>query len=246
MNKYNDFSNIVTEDLDESGIIDAFKMSLCEYSKNDIMRILSETNDEIKIMPIISLKSIDNENEFNLLIEHLVGKDGRIREAVSFVLSEIEGCGKYLKSKKSKETVVKSLLDINPNAVRNVISFIEKNKNIKNELAPYIIKETRKTLKELDKFLKKDTKFHENKEKSFKNHAKNKLTFNLYWLLSSISILDLTFENLEDILTKCSCFLDYTIREKTALIISKMKDVPNELLQKLKQDENIYVKNQLL
>ena len=38
-------------------------------------------------------------------------------------------------------------------------------------------------------------------------------------------------------------FLDYTIREKTAKIITKMTNPPKELLQKLKNDENFYVKN---
>ena len=106
--------------------------------------------------------------------------------------------------------------------------------------------QTEKTLDELSIFTK-EGKFRENKEKSQKNHAKNKLTFNLYWLLEAISVLDVNkIENLEKILTKTSSFLDYTIREKTALILSKMKNPPPELLQKLKQDENIYVKNQLL
>ena len=97
------------------------------------------------------------------------------------------------------------------------------------------------------KYVKCDSPFFENQSKSNKNHAKNKLTFNLYWLLETISILDVNkIENLENILTKTSNFIDYTIREKTAKILSKMENKPPELLRKLKNDENIYVKNQLL
>ncbi|MCD8023999.1 MAG: hypothetical protein LUE64_00505, partial [Candidatus Gastranaerophilales bacterium] len=84
----------------------------------------------------------------------------------------------------------------------------------------------------------------ENSLKSKKNHAKNRLTFNLYWLLETISVLEGDFDI--QILTKTSSFIDYTIREKTALILSKMDNPPIELLRKLKNDKNIYVKNQLL
>ena len=247
MNKYNDFSKYIQKAEDDSPVIEAYNMSLLDYSKSEIIKILSEDNDEIKLMPIISLKSIDNENEAKLLLSHLTGKDGRIREAVSYILSELPHSALFLLDDNSLKTILNGILDINPNVVRNIICFIEQNEKLKEKITPHVIGKTQDTLFELSKFIKETGPFKENKEKSQKNHAKNKLTFNLYWLLTCISILNLdNIENLENILTKTSNFLDYTIREKTALILSKMKNPPCELLQKLKQDENIYVKNQLL
>ena len=38
-------------------------------------------------------------------------------------------------------------------------------------------------------------------------------------------------------------FLDFTIREKTALVALKLGDTAKEILQKAKQDQNFYVKN---
>lgn len=247
MNKYNDLTKIIHKDTDTIDVVNAYKMSLSEYSKEDIMRILAENNDEIKLIPIINVKSIDTANELKLILSHLTGKDGRIREAVSFILSENPECMSLVQDEKINQIIVQGLMDINPNVARNIINLIEKNKPYKKIIESQVIKKTEKVLEELSKYIKNDSPYKENKEKSQKNHAKNKLTFNLYWLLSTIAILDVNnIKNLEKILTKTSAFLDYTIREKTALILSKMNNPPKELLQKLQQDENIYVKNQLL
>lgn len=247
MNKYNNFPYIVKNDIPDENVQKAYEMTLIEYSKDSIMRILADNNDEIKLMPIINLNSIDNVEELNIVLAHLTGKDGRIREAISYVLSKNPDCTKFINNENQNKIIVDGLLDINPNVARNIIDFIENSGSYKQKIAPMIIKKTNEILEKLSKFIRYDLKHKENKEKSQKNHAKNKLTFNLYWLLSAISVLNVdNLDNLEEILTKTSSFLDYTIREKTALILSKMENPPKKLLQKLQQDENIYVKNQLL
>lgn len=246
MNKYNGFSNIIQTDDNFNVELEAYNISLREYTKDDIIRILAENNDEKKIVAIINLKSIENKFEADLILSHLTGQDGRIREAVSYILSELNPSDFYL-DEKSINTLLNGILDINPNVVRNLISFINKSPKLKENLIKLIVIKTNEILSDLEKYVKCDSPFFENQSKSNKNHAKNKLTFNLYWLLETISILDVNkIENLENILTKTSNFIDYTIREKTAKILSKMENKPPELLRKLKNDENIYVKNQLL
>ena len=246
MNKYNGFSNIIQTDDNFNVELEAYNISLQEYTKDDIIRILAENNDEKKIVAIINLKSIENKFEADLILSHLTGQDGRIREAVSYILSELNPSDFYL-DEKSINTLLNGILDINPNVVRNLISFINKSPKLKENLIKSIVIKTNEILSDLEKYVKCDSPFFENQSKSNKNHAKNKLTFNLYWLLETISILDVNkIENLENILTKTSNFIDYTIREKTAKILSKMENKPPELLRKLKNDENIYVKNQLL
>ena len=89
MIKYNNFSNTVQKDSYESGVIYAYNLTLKDYTKDEIIDILSKNELEIKPVAIINLKSIDNEFEAKLLLNHLTGIDGRIREAVSFVLSEL-------------------------------------------------------------------------------------------------------------------------------------------------------------
>lgn len=246
MNKYNNFSNIVQTDITDNAVIEAYNLSLQDFDKSSIIRILSENNDDIKPVAIINLKSIDNKKEADFILSFLTGQDGRIREAVSYILYELKP-DKYYTDENSIKIISDGICDINPNVVRNLIYFIEESKILKEILKDVIVQRTSLVLEELSKYIKESSPFIENQSKSTKNHAKNKLTFNLYWLLETISILDVNnIENLENILTKTSNFLDYTIREKTALILSKMKNPPIELLQKLKEDENIYVKNKLL
>lgn len=243
MNKYNDFSNIVHNGIDEIlPFIEPDKLL-----RDNIFDILSKNNDEIKPFAIINLKSIENIYEAELLLFHLTGQDGRIREAVSFVLNEIKGTDIFLNSEKAKNIILNGLLDINPNVVRNIISFIKNNMALQKEIQPLIIEKIFIILDELSKYIKENSPYALNQEKNTKNHARNKLTFNLYWLLCAISILDVNkIPDLDKILTKTAKFLDYTIREKTALILSKMENPPIQLLRELKNDENMYVKNQLL
>lgn len=244
MNKYNDFLNIVQKDFNIS--CENLPPSL-EFSREESFQILSENNDEIKPFAIISLKSIENSREAGILLSHLINHDGRIREAVSFILAEIPDTARFFINKEAENILTLAILDINPNVVRNIILFIQKNEDLKAALTPFIIKKTEEVLSKLAKHVKKASPHAQNREKSNKNHAKNRLTFNLYWLLSVIAILDVNkIQNLEDILTKTAHFLDYTIREKTAVILSKTECPPDELLRELKNDENMYVKNQLL
>ena len=48
-----------------------------------------------------------------------------------------------------------------------------------------------------------------------------------------------------EIINETIKFNDYTIREKTAKILVKLDNLPNELLQIAKNDQNFYVKNQV-
>ncbi len=242
MNKYKNFENIPLFNADESLIKNAYFAAEKNYTKNEILKILSEENEEIKPPAIFNTISIDNEKELNLFLSHLTNRDGRIRESISYILNELSPCSLFSK-KEQFLILVDAICDINPNVSRNIISLIKKNDEIKEKISPFIIERTNKTLSELSLYLR--SHFKENAEKSAKNHAKNKLTFNLYWLLEGIVASD-SCDLSNEIIVKTGIFLDYTIREKTAEILSKMKNPPSDLLIKLKNDENIYVKNQLL
>jgi len=242
MNKFNDFSNISTK----GNIIDINFLPDEEFFKDKAYSILANNDDELKPFSIINIKNIENKKNFELLVSHLINHDSRIREAVSFALTNISDRS-FLKffDKSTMKIIVQALLDINPNVVRNIIEFIKMSEELKKALFPLIIEKIEEVLFELSKY--EDIRFKDNKEKSNKNHAKNKYTFNLYWLLETLSNFELKNEpKIENILTKTSRFTDYTIREKTALILSKMETPYTELLRKLKNDVNLYVKNQLL
>ena len=161
MNKYNDFSNIIQTDDSFDVELEAYNISLQEYTKDDIIRILAENNDEKKIVAIINLKSIENKFEADLILSHLTGQDGRIREAVSYILSELNPSDFYL-DEKSINTLLNGILDINPNVVRNLISFINKSPKLKENLIKPIVIKTNEILSDLEKYVKCDSPFFEN------------------------------------------------------------------------------------
>ena len=69
--------------------------------------------------------------------------------------------------------------------------------------------------------------------------------FKLYWCLEALAEnFNQSFnqENLVKILAENAECVDYTIREKVAKILVKMQNPPEELYQKMKNDENYYVK----
>lgn len=49
MNKYNGFSNIIQTDDNFNVELEAYNISLQEYTKDDIIRILAENNDEKRL-----------------------------------------------------------------------------------------------------------------------------------------------------------------------------------------------------
>ncbi len=206
------------------------------YEKNEILSLLENGDEFEKPVAIMALENLCNKNEADLLINNLTGCDGRIREASALKISEFlknSEIAPYFFDERSLETILNGIMDINPNVGRLILpKLIDRILNIIEKL---------KALS--------DTPYADNKLKNTKNHAKNKIVFNLYWALEALYYTDFnnfTQEKLLDILNFTSGYIDYTIREKTAKILSKMNEQPSDLLQKLKNDKNFYVKNQLL
>jgi len=193
--------------------------------------------DFVRIFSVISLKLPLETEQFRILINNLVNNPTPLREAVSLKLEEINRLNPQLFNyKEGYELILKGITDINPNISRAVCSIIENNTYLKSSLEEKIIEKIENIL---DSF--------ENYQNSEKNHAKNKKTFSLYWLLEALSVT-ITQKNNEKILnlvTICLNFASYTIREKSAKILGKMNDCPKNLIKKVKQDENFYVKKQV-
>ena len=220
-----------------------------DYKKEEIVAILKSEDELEKPMAIMSLENIKDKTDADLLIDNLTGCDGRIREASAVKISEFlqnPNTCEYFLNEESVKTILNGIMDINPNVGRNLIDGVKECKQMQILLQPYLIKKIEEIIIKLKEI--SSSKFKENKLNNRKNHAKNKIMFNLYWALEALYYTDLD-ENPEmflEILNFTSCLFDYTIREKAAKILSKMKNPPPVLLHKLKNDENFYVKNQLL
>ncbi len=219
------------------------------YKKEEIAAILKSDDELEKPIAIMSIEKIEDKTTADLLIDNLIGCDGRIREASAVKISEFlqnsETCIYFL-DEKSIEIILDGIMDINPNVGRSLIDGIKECKQLQTLLQPHLINKIEKIITKLKEI--SESPFKENRLNNRKNHAKNKIMFNLYWALEALYFTDLgnDSDKLFDILSFTSLIFDYTIREKAAKILSKMKNPPSVLLHKLKNDENFYVKNQLL
>lgn len=204
------------------------------FSYNKAIEILKGIDDELKPFAVLGIEEIENENDFELLIKHLTNCDGRIRELVAIKLNELSGIETWLNA--HYPTLTNAICDINPNVARNIADLIEK-KRLK--IGENLIGRINEILLEIE--LNSKPK----KWKTQKNHSLNKKFFNLYWCLEGLSGC-LSNENdtkkLIEILNSASMFDDYTIREKVAKILAKMENPPENLLLKMKEDDNFYVK----
>jgi|MucameStandDraft_1065616.scaffolds.fasta_scaffold07548_7 hypothetical protein len=220
------------------------------YEKNEILSLLENGDEFEKPVAIMALENLCNKNEADLLINNLTGCDGRIREASALKISEFlknSEIAPYFFDERSLETILNGIMDINPNVGRALIDGIKECQPLQKLILPKLIDRILNIIEKLKAL--SDTPYADNKLKNTKNHAKNKIVFNLYWALEALYYTDFnnfTQEKLLDILNFTSGYIDYTIREKTAKILSKMNEQPSDLLQKLKNDKNFYVKNQLL
>jgi hypothetical protein len=131
-----------------------------------------------------------------------------------------------------------SIIDINANICRNVISAIS---NLKNNtefckmFCSGLSKMTKNYLDIVEKFNFQEGKYKVNKE-----------VFKLYWCLETIyEFYDkINFEELKDIIKRAKSIQEYTIREKAAKILSRNFEDPEleKIRQELKNDNNYYVR----
>ena len=202
------------------------------FSYNKIFEILSGSDDTLKAFAVLELEEVRSKADFELLIKHLTNCDGRLREIVSAKLVEIAS-REWLE--KHILTLLDALCDVNPNVARNIVELIAVTQL---DLAEPLLTRVEELLETIEKHSKPK------KWRTQKNHVLTKITFHLYWCLEALALFADTAprERLIKILNTTGDFVDYTIREKTAKILAKMPDAPEEMLSKMQNDDNFYVK----
>lgn len=232
MNKSNDNFLIVQNSID--------------IEQNKAIEILHSEDDLIKPYALLNVDKFNSQQEADLFLFHLTNQANPIREACAIQLCEI-GANEFLKTENNLKILSDGICDINPNIPRALICLISCDENFCSLMLPFLFDKIFQLLEDFRVYEVEFGAFCENKMKNRKNHAKNKKLFNLYWCLEALAeFLPKNFKNEDKILKiieETINFLDYTIREKTAKILVKMENPPKELLHKLKNDENFYVKN---
>jgi hypothetical protein len=204
------------------------------YSHEDLIELLKNGNVAEKQASTLKIEKLLSENDAKILMENLTGCDGKIREAVSFRLPEfVSKNPEYFL--KFEDIFLEAIIDINGNICRNTINALSYLKCYKDFCNSFCQKLTQKTL-ELAKIAKtfdpQDGKYKVNKE-----------IFKLYWYLETIYHFAefIQTDTLIEIIHDTKGITDYTIREKTAKILTKIDDFP-KIKSELKQDENYYVR----
>ncbi len=233
-------NNSYYETLDEN-FIQALNLYEQDYSHEQLLEFLKCGNIVQRQIAALRLEKITSEKDSEVLLSNLTGQDGKIREAVSLRLCEFmadEQAVEYFKTTKNYDTFLDAIIDINPNICRNVLSAIVNLKSDETFVKFFGQKLTDLTFELLDEVEKID--FREKKYKT------NKAVFKLYWCLETVYDFwdKLDFTELKQIILRSKKIREYTIREKSAKILSReFNDSELDLARKeLQADENYYVR----
>jgi hypothetical protein len=211
--------------------------SLCEkeFSHDEVVEIIKSENNIQKQICILKLDGVFSQAEADLLVCNLTNHIGIVREAAAVKFNELmQGEGRsFFRTDAILDTILDALVDINPNICRLVI-----------EVLPYISnkKDFFERLYKRVVSLIDDAVSMNIRNRGYEYSRK---VFKIFWYMEAVASLNY-FENkkaLKDIISRTYTFKDYTIREKTAKLLSLMNDALfSEIIDKLKNDENFFVR----
>ena len=210
-------------------------------SDEELYELLKNGNIPEKQIAALKIENVTSKDQAEILIANLTGQDGKIREAVSLRINEFISnpqCINYFEDIKAYDIFLEAIIDINGNICRNIINAVA-NLKTNAEFTKYFLNKLINKIWELVDVIKdfdlQDGKYKVNKE-----------VFKLYWCLETLyefaAAADIS--ELKKILVVTAKINDYTIREKTAKILTlKFEDAELEALRlTLKQDRNYYVR----
>lgn len=233
-------NNSYYETLDEN-FTQALKLYETEYTHEELLEFLKTGNIVQKQISALKLDTIKSKTDAQILISNLTGQDGKIREAVSLRINEFMSNPellKYFKNSENYKVFLMAIIDINANICRNIINaitYLKSDNEFCEKFCPNLINLTTELLDKIEEFDFQEGKYKVNKE-----------VFKLYWCLEvCYEFWDkIDFEKLKQIILRAKNIQEYTIREKTAKILTrnfKDKDL-EKAKEELKNDSNYYVR----
>ena len=207
-----------------------------DYSHEDLINFLKNGTVAEKQTAVLKLDNLKSKSEAEIFMNNLTGCDGKIREAVSFRLKDfmVENPEYFVDY---AEIFLDAVVDINGNICRNTIFALRYLRNFPQFCEKFCAELLRRSAELAQKA--KDFDIQEGKYKI------NKEIFKLYWYLETIcEFVDYVDKSeLLEILNDTGQIIDYTIREKTAKILTKLDGNEFDMLKtKLQNDENYYVR----
>lgn len=219
----------------------AYELVIRNQNHAELIEMLKCGNIVQKQLAALKIETVKSIDEAQILIDNLTGQDGKIREAVSLKIADFMKSPEIavlFRASQNYETFLAAIIDINGNICRNIMSAITNLKSDKT-FCDFFIKELLKRAYDLAKIIQ-DFDFQEGKYKV------NKEVFKLYWYLENIYIFAefIDIKELKKLLQITKSINEYTIREKTAKILTKNFDDKEltEIKKLLKNDTNYYVR----
>ena len=219
----------------------AYYLIINTQSHDEPICMLKSGNIVQKQLAALKLDKVLNREEAFVLINNLTGQDGKVREAVSLKISELmqdKTLSELFQPEENLQTFLDAIIDINGNICRNIISALSNlkyNKKFCEIFTLELLKRTLQLAEDIQKFDFQEGKYKVNKE-----------VFKLYWYLETISqFAEFVQETqLKEILNITKSINEYTIREKTAKILTHKFEAEEfaKMRELLKNDTNYYVR----
>lgn len=212
----------------------------CKFFESDLSQ--DELYDRLKHGTIaekqlscVRIESCGNAEQAEILMNNLTGIDGKVRETVSFKLKTFVAARPELFLRQDfYDIFLDAIIDINGNICRNIICALEpltSDSTFCEYFIENVIQRALAVTSTIENFEYKDRKYVTNKE-----------VFKLYWYLETLGIFsEIPAEELFPLLERTSKIEEYTIREKTARLLSKLPPEMAEKLDGLNFDNNFYV-----
>ena len=209
-----------------------------EAGRTELFGLLENGTVVEKQVAALLIDEIVSEEDAKIFISNLTGCDGKIREAVASRLCEFlteTSVQKWLS--KYPDIFANATIDIDSNVCRNVIDILPQLKNYEDFAKKYsenLIQFIKTAVNEIKNFSFKDKKYKYNKQ-----------YFKLYWSLEGLCYFTdfINASDIEFIIQNTATCPEYTVREKLAKFITFLPDKYSDIADKLKNDENYYVKN---
>lgn len=214
------------------------------FTHTELIEMLKNGNIPQKQLAALRLETITSNDDAAVIINNLVGQDGKIREAVSLKIKELtenETFKSYFLSLDEEfltDYFLAAIIDINGNICRNILDalvYFKTNEKFSSLFIEKLINLIFKLLDKINEFDFKDGKYKVNKE-----------VFKLYWCLEAVNLYHdrIPIKDIKAIIKITKGIGEYTIREKTAKILANNFN-DTELIsarEELKHDINYYVR----
>lgn len=245
--KNKEYFKTMNDDLSYFKNIDEAIEHFQSKSNAELFSFLSDSDEVKNQIALLNIQNISSIAEAEKIVFTLTEHSSETREYCAFLVNRLmkqKENQKYFSGDLIFKKFEKAIFDVNPKVCRKILEILPYYKDLE-KLFPTMIQNSFSLIAELQE---------KNKDKNYQYNTKS---FHLYWHIFAIGItmnnmfFRKYYDKLISLIEQLSAFNEYTLREKAAFLSNKMiaiecSDALKELVQKLQNDENFYVKESII